>query len=255
MNRNSDNRNSNGSADVLRWAGKVVTAEGLRQSLNGERQLAVIPGAVITPSAIDHLRANGINVVRGEASAKTHAEKKESKANWGFLSEHPDPVVSNVIQSLKRDGVDLREIQASAVPANEQCEAAACSLARRAADTVTAGECKGVVIFCRDPGLTCCIANKVKGIRATAVASYAQAQRAANGLGANVLAFEPGKMTFFEMRQILRCVCGSATCCSEVVAQVIQELEGPCHCQQSDVNSGQRSGAKECKCGGSHANR
>jgi len=254
MNRNSDNRNSN-SADVLRWPGKVVTAEGLRQSLNGERQLAVIPGTVITPSAVDHLKANGVNVLRGEAIAKPHAEKKESKSNWGFLSERPDPVVSNVVQALKREGVDLQEIQVSTGRTDAECESADCGLARRAAEIVTAGECKGVVIFCLDPGLTCCIANKVKGIRATAVASSAQAQRAANVLGANVLAFGPGKMTFFEMRQILRCVCGSTACCSEVVAKAIQELEGPCHCQQSGGNTGPRSGAKECKCGGSHAHR
>jgi ribose 5-phosphate isomerase RpiB len=254
MNRNSDNRNSN-SADVLRWPGKVVTAEGLRQSLNGERQLAVIPGTVITPSAIDHLKANGVSVVRGEAGAKPHAEKKESKSNWAFLSERHDPVVNNVVQALKRDGVDLKEVQTSTVRTDEECESAACGLARRATEIVTAGECKGVVIFCLDPGLTCCIANKVRGIRATAVASAAQGQRAVNGLGANVLAFEPGKMTFFEMRQILRCVCGSTACCSQVVAQVIQELEGPCQCRQSDESSGQRSGTKECKCGGSHAHR
>jgi ribose 5-phosphate isomerase RpiB len=255
MNRNSDNRNSNGSADVLRWPGKIVTAEGLRQSLNGERQLAVVPGTVITPSAVDHLKANGVSLVRGEASPRPHTEKKESKSNWGFLSERSDPVVSNVVQALKRDGVDLQEIQASAVRTDGKCETAACGLARRAAEIVTAGECKGVVIFGSDPGLACCIANKVQGIRATAVASAAQAGRAVNGLGANVLTFELGKMTFFEMRQILRCVCGSATCCSEVVAQVIQELEGPCHCQRSDGNSGQESGRKECKCGGNHAHR
>jgi ribose 5-phosphate isomerase RpiB len=255
MNRNSDDRKSTGLADVLRWPGKVVTAEGLRQSLNGESQLAVIPGTVITPSAVDHLKANGVSVVRGKTIAKPDAEKKESKLNWGFVSERPDPMVSNVVQALKRDGVDFQEVQTSPVPANEPCETAACSLARRAAAIVIAGESKGVVVFCRDPGLACCIANKIRGIRATAVASPAQAQRAVNGLGANVLAFEPGKMTFFELRQLLRCVCGSATCCSEVVAQVIQELEGPCHCQQSDGSSGQRSGAKDCKWGGSHANR
>ena len=254
MNRNNDNRNSN-SADVFRWPGKVVTAEGLRQSLNGERQLAVVPGTVITPLAVDHLRANGVSVVTGEASAQPCAEKKEAKSNWAFLSERPNSVVSNVVQALKRDGVDLLEIQASTVPTNEECETSACGLARRAAEIVTAGKCKGVVIFGSDPGLACCIANKVRGIRATAVASAAQAQRAINGLGANVLAFEPGKMTFFEMRQILRCVCGSAMSCSKVVAQVIQELEGPCHCQHSDGNSGQKSGIKECKCGGSHAHR
>jgi ribose 5-phosphate isomerase RpiB len=259
MSLNGENRNSSDSTNVLRWSGRIVTADGLRRSLNGERQLNVIPGTIITPSAVDHLKANGVSVVRAEENAKPQAmDGEKQRTRWGYLTERPDAVVSNVVQALKRGGVDLQEISITPQGSErviEQCEALACGLARQAADIVAGGECRGVVVFCLDPGLTCCIANKVKGIRAVAMGSANQAQRSVKGLGANVLALELGRATFFEMRQILRSVCNGSASCSQVVAQIIQELEGPCQCQQSAADPGQTTGTKECKCEGNHAHR
>src|SRR6266436_2499011 len=105
------NHDATRAGNALRWSGKVVTAEDLRQSLNGERQLLVVPGTVITPSALDHLKAKGVSVVRGEASAKPPAMDGEKlRMRWGYWMERPDSVVSNVVQALKRDGPDLHEI-------------------------------------------------------------------------------------------------------------------------------------------------
>ncbi len=67
MNVNGQNRDASGAVGVLRWAGGVITADGLRESLNGERELVVTPRTVITPLAADHLKANGVRVVRQEA--------------------------------------------------------------------------------------------------------------------------------------------------------------------------------------------
>jgi ribose 5-phosphate isomerase RpiB len=260
MSLNGENRNSSDSTNVLRWSGRIVTADGLRRSLNGERQLQVIPGTVITPSAVDHLKANGVRVVRAEENPKPQAiNGNKPGMRWGYLTERPDAVVSNVVQALKRDGVDLQEISITpecSARVTLESESLACGLARQAAEIVAGGECRGVAVFSLDPGLTCCIANKVKGIRAIAIGSANQAQRAAKGLGANVLALELGKATFFEMRQILKSACNGSTSCSQVVAQIIQELEGPCQCQHSSPAADQRPWLKEeCKCGGNHAHR
>jgi ribose 5-phosphate isomerase RpiB len=262
MNVVGGNHDATPAGGVLLWSGRIVTAEGLQQFLNGERQLIVSSRTVITPSALDHLKSKGVKVVREDQNSEPQAkEERVTKSFWGYMTERPDPVVSNVVQALKRDGLDLREIlmtprETSATRTNQEYESLACGLARQAADIVAGGECRRVVVFCLDPGLTCCIANKVKGIRAVAMGSANQAQRSVKGLGANVLALELGKATFFEMRQILKSACSGSTSCSQVVAEVIQELEGPCQCQHSGPAAGQKPGLKEeCKCGGNHAHR
>jgi ribose 5-phosphate isomerase RpiB len=270
MNVIGPNHDATQAGNALRWSGKVVTAEDLRQSLNGERQLLVVPGTVITPSALDHLKAKGVSVVRGEASAKPPAMDGEKlRMRWGYWMERPDSVASNVIQVLKRDGVDLQEIThqwTSTTQTTEEREALACGLARQAAEVVAGGECRGGIVFCLDPGLTCCIANKVKGIRAAAIGSVRQVQRAAEGLGANLLALELGKSTFFEMRQMVRSLCNAPMVCHGSVARTLRELEGGCHCQQPEASAAcERPGSDlpgslltplaKCSCGGSHAHR
>ena len=64
-----------------------------------------------------------------------------------------------------------------------------------------------MLCFCDDPGLVCCVANKVPGLRAVAVHGIAQAERHWLGLGANLLVVEMPGRTFFEMRQMLQ-LCG-----------------------------------------------
>jgi ribose 5-phosphate isomerase RpiB len=260
MGFDGQNRTTNAAGDVLRWTGGVVTAEGLRQSLNGQRELVVTPRTVVTPLAADHLKANGVKVVRQEEDAKSQAKVEEkSKGGWGYVLERPDPMVENVVQSLKRDGIEIQELPVSRRPPEAQpakeCESVACGLARDAAECVVRGEYLGAVFCCGNPGLVCCVANKVKGIRAVPVGLTSQAGRAVKGLGANFLGLEIGNLTFFEMRQILRTACRGPTCCSDGVAGILKELEGPCQCQPKPHGSQPVGLESQCQCGGYHAHR
>ena len=87
----------------------------------------------------------------------------------------------------------------------------------------------GGVVFCHDPGLVCCVANKVPGLRAAAVTTVAQAARATLTLGANLLAVEMPGRTYFEMRQILRLLCDGRRPVRHGVACTLQELDGHAH--------------------------
>ena len=240
---------------VLRWNGGVITAQALRESLNGERELHVTPRAVITPLAADHLKANGVQVVREEQAAKPVARHEEKPiGGWGYVQERPDSMVGSVMQSLKREGMNLSEL--SRGTCQSPTSDSACGLARHVAQCVGRGDFRGAIVFCHDPGLVSCVANKVKEIRAVAIASTSQAGKAVKGLGANFLALEIGKQTFFELRQIMRGVCGEAVGCPESVAGFLKELEGPCECRHPEKYPGQRPGLTgECKCGGGHAHR
>jgi ribose 5-phosphate isomerase RpiB len=83
------------------------------------------------------------------------------------------------------------------------------------------------VLFCEDPELASCVANKGAGIRAAAVSSVAQATRAVAQLGANVLVVEMAGRTFFEFKALLG-LAGAATC-PDAVACTLTELDGHAH--------------------------
>jgi hypothetical protein len=258
MNANSQHRNASADGAVLRWNGRVVTAEDLRQSLNGQRELVLSPRAVITPMAADHLRANGIRITREDETAKPGTQDARlGTATWGYAQERPEPLVGSVVQSLKRDGVDLKELSVPPRPARGSQSSEidiACGLARQVAECVVRGECLGAVVFCQDPGLVCCVANKVKGVRAVPATSVPQSSRAAKALGANFLAVAISGRTFFELRQTLRALCLRDSACPESLAAVLKELEGPCQCQGGSGQTSESDKGK-CQCGGGHAHR
>jgi hypothetical protein len=218
MNGNGQPREDASSAQVLRWTGRVVAADDLRRSLNGHRELLVAPNAVITPLALEQLRQGGVQI-RREPTEQTPAPR----VTWGYAQDRPHPMVRSAVQALERDGLHWREL----LPAEPTSP---CRWAKALAACVARGECRGGVVFCQDPGLVCCVANKVAGLRGIAVATVAQASRAVLTLGPNLVAVEMPGRTFFEIRQILRllCVPGQAACPAGV-ACTLQELDGHAH--------------------------
>ncbi len=202
--------------EVLHWPGRVLSAEDLRRSLNGHRQLVVAAGAVITPLAAERIRADGICVSR-----RPVAEQPAPGVGWGFAQDRPHVVVQSAIQALEREGVTFRELK---MPR----QSSACRWAQSVAQCVADGDCRGGVVFCDDAGLLCCVANKVAGLRAAVANSVAQAARAMRTVAANLLAVEMPGRTFFEVRQILR-ICCAAAVCPAALSGTLQELDGHAH--------------------------
>jgi ribose 5-phosphate isomerase RpiB len=218
MGADGPGRNSSAAGDVLRWTGRVLTAEDLRHSLNGHREVVLPAHAVITPLAAEQIRANGIRVSR-----QTITEQSLPRMSWGYAQERPHTLVQSAIRSLEREGMLLKDL-------GLQDRSPACRWAHAVAECVARGECWGGVIFCDDAGLLCCVANKVAGLRATVANTVSQAARATLTLGANLVAVEMPGRTFFEVRQIIRTVCSAAApACPAGVACTLKELDGHAH--------------------------
>lgn len=207
------------NASAWQWAGQVLSAEDLRQGLNGQGEVILSPRTVVTPMALDLLRANRVRIVRQPEDAREQREK----AAWGYALEKPDAQVGSAIQSLAREGLRFKPLAA------KREGESSCGWARAMADCIARGECQGGIAFCQDPGLVCCIANKLTGLRAVAVANVNQANRAVNGLAANLVVVEMPGRTFFEIRQILRCVSGGKGSCPNDIVSLLKELEGHAH--------------------------
>jgi ribose 5-phosphate isomerase RpiB len=204
---------------VLHWNGQVLSALELRGSLNGQRELILSERAVITPSAAEELRARGVRITRRPSTQTTAARP----AVWGYAQDRPYPHVQSLVQTLEREGIALRDLGNSATGDTPRW-------ARELAACIARSDCCGGLAFCQDAELACCVANKMPGLRAAAVATAAQGERAASTLGVNLLVVEMPGRTFFEIRQIVRSLCrAGAPACPAPVAGFLQELDGHAH--------------------------
>lgn len=227
-------QNANGEGQVLHWPGQVLCADDLRRHLNGRRELVVSSRAIITPLAAEELRDRGVQVRRQDEEKSATAKPGSS---WVLAQEKADSLVVSVVRALARDGLQITEWSSEPRPTGSSeprpsgsGEKIPAHWAQMLAQSLRRGECCGVVVFCQDPGLVCCVANKVAGVRAVPVVSVAQAARSTLSLAANLLAVEMPGRTFFEVRQILRTVyrAGRGDCPQEV-ATILQELDGHAH--------------------------
>ncbi len=225
MNAKGDKSAADGA--VLSWPRKVLSADDLRRHLTSQREIALLPRAIITPLAADELRARGIRIRWEEAKPQSSTPG----GRLGYAQEKPDAAVEAAIRALERDGIDLVAFEiAAAVPV---------AWARAVAELVARTDGLGGIAFCGDPALACCIANKLAGVRAAAVTSPAHAERARRTIAANLLAIESPGRTFFEVRQIVRAIVGGQASCAKAsyakascpaeLSRALQELDGHAH--------------------------
>lgn len=141
---------------------------------------------------------------------------------WSYGQDRAYPMVQAAVRMLAREQVALREM--SCPPDDPFCH-----WAKAVAECLANGECQGGVLFCADPGLVACVANKVRGLRAVPVTTVGQAARATLTLAANLLVVEMPGRTYFEVRQILRTLYTTPARCPDGVACTLTELDGHAH--------------------------
>lgn len=143
-------------------------------------------------------------------------------ARWGYTIQGKPAVMLQVaLRALGRDGGSPATLP--------ECNGDACAWVRRVAECLRTGACGTAVLFCDDPVLACCVANKVPGVRAAAVWTVPQAERAVAQVGANLLVVEMAGRTYYEFRELLRLCCRTPAACPPGVACVLQELDGHAH--------------------------
>jgi hypothetical protein len=143
------------------------------------------------------------------------------KPGCGYaIQGRPVPMLEVALRALSRNG--------GATLALPACNGSTCDWVRGVAECLRKGQCRAALLFCEDPELASCVANKVAGIRAAAVQTVPQAARALEQFGANVLVVEMAGRTFFEFKELLR-LAGNGTVCPPGVACVLGELDGHAH--------------------------
>ena len=205
------------SGGVLCWPKKVLNADDLRRHLTSQRELSLLPRTIVTPLAMDELRAKGVRISTQVSPAATEANLVDQGTTWFYAQEKPDTMFSASIAALTRDGVTLTAYEIKQQP---WIIAFAEMLLERNV---------GGIANVAEPGIVCCFANKVSGIRAASVSSVANVKAAKKSLGPNLFAIAPQGRTFFELRQIVQAIASELPNCPENVATALQELDGHAH--------------------------
>jgi len=151
------------------------------------------------------------------------SQNGRTPAQWGCSVEgKPSAMLQAALLSVRRNGSSPQSLPA--------CEGQTCDWAREMAECLRRGTCKAALVFCDDPGLACCVANKIPGVRAVAVLTVEQARLAIARLGANLLAVQQAGRTYFECRELMRLCeqCVSAVC-PDRVACILKELDSHAH--------------------------
>ena len=142
---------------VLCWPKRLLSADDLRRHLTSQRELVLLPKTIVTPLAVDELRAKGVRI-RWEQNA--NADTKQG--NWFYAQEKPCGQIASAVQALQNENVTLVLLEGSP---------------RKLVETLI-GNYVGGVIFSSDPTTVVCIVNKIGGVRAAAVNNIKQVTRA-----------------------------------------------------------------------------
>ncbi|HUG89882.1 MAG TPA: hypothetical protein VML55_03550 [Planctomycetaceae bacterium] len=170
----------------------VVTAETLAQRVNGDRHIAVGRRTVLTPSALDYLRAAGIEWTRDSAGGANPGPA--AAATWSAIVSRNTPAVERV----------LGDARSASRPWRRELAGDVREAAQRAVGCICRGEASGCVVFTQSPEAVACLANRNAAVRAAVAADTAGAAAAVGSMGANALCVSPDGKSYFELRTMLR---------------------------------------------------
>ena len=90
---------------------------------------------------------------------------------WGYATEQAaPPLLRLALEALRREKAPLVSLAS--------CTGDPCGWVRGVAECLAKGQCRGALIFCASASPACCVANKVKGIRAAKIDTLNELEQA-----------------------------------------------------------------------------
>lgn len=213
-----------GASAILRWSAPVLTWEALRGVLGGHAVVAVGAKTLVTPLVVDELKARRVRLARGGEGTSiadgTPVSDAPGSPGMGVAVQEMEGLAGAAVAGLLREKIGLEEWRPLGKTAAGWAWSLGCMVRARG------GRC---VAFVRDAGLACCVAGKVGGVRAAAVATPVQAKRVLEGFAANLLAVEAAGRTVHELKGIVRAAAAFRGSVAAEAARVLQEVDGHAH--------------------------
>lgn len=173
---------------------RVVTGDLLEKTVNGARSILIGDRSILTPSARDFLRQQGITWDIAAKETDTH----NVASRWLAVVVQSTPAVATMLEHHAADWKQLR-----AADTSEAAGAAVSAICRADAD--------GVVVLSQHPEAVACRANRNANVRAAVVGDILETKAAQQSIGANVLCCDPKQKPFFELRNLLKAMTAGPT--------------------------------------------
>jgi hypothetical protein len=177
-------------APGLRLAQAIITAEVIEAQVpKGTSQLVVTPKAILTPAALDVVRARKLKILR-EAAGKSVVGTPTRRLAVVVKSS---PVLDRLLTDRSLGWT--RELLGCPDDA-----------AKLAIGAICRGDADAVAIFATQHYRAACFANRHERVKAVAVATVDELQKAAAQMRVNVVSIDPTSRSDFEIRRILDAV-------------------------------------------------
>jgi hypothetical protein len=178
------------SPEALVLSDHVLTEAILEEKLKGAKSVRFAPKAVLTPTARDYLRRNGIEWAY---ATKAAAERKSGGGSVAALVVRSTPVLSRVITDV--------------LP-GARTELLSCpdDAAKLAIAEIARGGVGRAVIFAEQTHRAACLANRHEAVKAVAVRDVAEVAAVRKQLRANVWCLDPGGRGYFDLRNVVRAI-------------------------------------------------
>ncbi|MBL8850223.1 MAG: hypothetical protein JNG89_11090 [Planctomycetaceae bacterium] len=181
-------------------AERIVTADLLKERVNGSRLVVVGQKALVTPAAWDFIRERGLTLNRGEAkSPSTTTGSSKSSAPQGAKTASLLIVVRST-EAVERLAADL--------PGSWRRELLGCpdDAAKLAIGELSRGGTPQAVILAEQAHRAACLANRSDAAKAVAVRDAGDVPVVRKQLRANVWCVDPSGRSWFELRNLLRAI-------------------------------------------------
>jgi len=154
-------------------------AEAIRE---GEAEVRVVAGTVVTPLARDLLRRRRITL-RVVSGREAELARGQDRGEWGFAIDSRSGQV-DALRRLLLDGRDWSEI------------------GPKAAGWVAEGTGRGALVIADEASVVTWRAGRIEGVRAASVCDPDAVSRAIRHLGANLIVVEPAGKSIYLLKQI-----------------------------------------------------
>ncbi len=188
---------TNSSSVIL--SEKVITADLLAEKAKGQFTIGITAGAILTPSAKDYLRENGVEVKRATTAASAGAKQGGA---WRAIVLSRAGVVDQALTNIEQQtGASWSQELAGSL--DEAVQGAVSSLCR--------ADAAGVVLFVSAAEKAACLANRNQKVCAAAIQDVNHLRTVAAQMSPNLICVNPDQKSFIELRNLMKTFVSAGT--------------------------------------------
>lgn len=169
---------------------RVVSVATIQGKLEGVQKIVVPHHAVITPAALDLLRASGVKVDRTARTSSAPTSTLPTIA-LGLAETRFEP--AGLVERLRREGYSIEQLARTDVK----------RVVAELADAAGKGG-QAAVLITETCELAACLANRNRGVRAAIVRDKQSVSKAREQIGLNFLIINPATAGGFQLQQAVR---------------------------------------------------